>query len=46
MADANLVARVLRHKIICEEINDLYDRKIMTVLEMEVSGNGSAKENT
>lgn len=27
MADANLVAKVQRHKIICEEINDLYDRK-------------------
>ena len=27
MDDANLVARVQRHKIICEEINDLYDRK-------------------
>lgn len=27
MADANLVARVQRHKIICEEINDLYTRK-------------------
>ena len=104
MDDANLVARVQRHKIICEEINDLYDRKnhdygdsfhqtcveegmamarirlgdkfnrfktlsrggdqkvndesirdtlidlanyaIMTVLEMEVAGNGSAEENT
>lgn len=27
MADANLVSKVQRHKIICEEINDLYDRK-------------------
>ena len=27
MADANLVAKVQRHKIICEEINDLYARK-------------------
>ena len=27
MADANMVAKVRRHKIICEEINDLYDRK-------------------
>lgn len=27
MADAKLVARVQRHKIICEEINDLYERK-------------------
>lgn len=27
MADANLVAKVQRHKIICEEINDLYDQK-------------------
>lgn len=27
MANANLVAKVQRHKIICEEINDLYDRK-------------------
>ena len=27
MADAYLVAKVQRHKIICEEINDLYDRK-------------------
>ena len=27
MVDANLVAKVQRHKIICEEINDLYDRK-------------------
>lgn len=27
MADANLVAKVQRHKIICEEINNLYDRK-------------------
>lgn len=27
MADANLVEKVQRHKIICEEINDLYDRK-------------------
>lgn len=27
MADANLVSKVQRHKIICEEINDLYARK-------------------
>lgn len=27
MADANLVSKVQRHKIICEEINDLYSRK-------------------
>lgn len=27
MADANLVPKVQRHKIICEEINDLYARK-------------------
>lgn len=27
MADANLVSKVQWHKIICEEINDLYARK-------------------
>ena len=27
MSDANLVSKLQRHKIICEEINDLYARK-------------------